>query len=98
MAYGGVAVSGELSYCQQIGYVAVLRDLSERLQEQVAAIGMEQMLDSITDYEVIRLDTGGLVRSWNPGAHRLKQFTADEVLGHHVSMFYAEEDVRDGLA
>ena len=83
---------------QPIGYVAVLRDLSERLQEQVAAIGMEQMLDSITDYEVIRLDKDGHVQSWSPGARRLKQYTEDEVLGHHMSMFYAEEDVRGGLA
>src|SRR5437773_791512 len=56
------------------------------------------MLEAITDYEVIRLDRDGYVRSWSPGASRLKQYTEEEVLGHHVSMFYAEEDVRDGLA
>ena len=47
---------------------------------------------------MIRLDRDGYVRSWSPGASRLKQYTEEEVLGHHVSMFYAEEDVRDGLA
>src|SRR5207248_7999842 len=81
-----------------VGYVKVARDLTGQREQQMAALGLEQMLDAITDYEVIRLDKDGYVRSWSPGAHRLKQYTADEVLGHHVSMFYAEEDVRGGLA
>ncbi len=57
-----------------------------------------QMIDSITDYEVIRLDEEGRVRSWNRGARNLTQYTADEVLGRHVSMLYADEEVRSGLA
>jgi len=81
-----------------VGYVKVSRDLTERREQQLAALGAEQMLEAITDYEVIRLDRDGYVRSWSPGASRLKQYTEEEVLGHHVSMFYAEEDVRDGLA
>ena len=81
-----------------VGYVKVSRDLTEPREQQLAALGAEQMLEAITDYEVIRLDRDGYVRSWSPGASRLKQYTEEEVLGHHVSMFYAEEDVRDGLA
>jgi rsbT co-antagonist protein RsbR len=80
------------------GYAMVVRDHTERRETEQALLGMEKMLDSITDYEVIRLDPDGTIRSWNPGAQRLKQYTRDEVLGHHVSMFYAEEDVRAGLA
>jgi PAS domain S-box-containing protein len=81
-----------------VGYVKIARDLTERRDQQLAALAIEQMLDAITDYEVIRLDPEGYVRSWSPGARRLKQYSAAEVLGHHVSMFYAEEDVRAGLA
>jgi len=80
------------------GYVLVARDVSEARSQEIAMRGMEQMLDAITDYEVIRLDAQGVVQSWNPGAQTLKQYTADEVLGHHVSMFYVEEDIRSGLA
>src|SRR2546423_534531 len=58
----------------------------------------QQMIDSITDYEVIRLDENGRVRWWSPGARRLKQYTEEEVLGRHVSMFYTEDDKRAGLA
>jgi PAS domain S-box-containing protein len=81
-----------------VGYVKIARDLTERREQQLAGLAVEQMLDAITDYEVIRLDPDGYVRSWSPGARRLKQYTEEEVLGHHVSMFYAEEDVRAGLA
>lgn len=81
-----------------LGYVLVVRDLTERRLAEQALQAMEKMLDSITDYEVIQLDPDGLVRSWNPGAQRLKQYTRDEVLGRHVSMFYTEDDARDGLA
>src|SRR5207245_6353360 len=80
------------------GYVKITRDAGVRRDERLAAIAVEQMLDAITDYEVIRLDSDGNVRSWSPGARRLKQYTEDEVLGHHVSMFYNEEDIRAGLA
>jgi rsbT co-antagonist protein RsbR len=81
-----------------VGYVKIARDLTDRREQQLAALAVEQMLDSITDYEVIRLDPQGYVRSWSPGARRLKGYTEEEVLGHHVSMFYTEEDVRSGLA
>jgi rsbT co-antagonist protein RsbR len=80
------------------GYVQVVRDLTERRVQEQALHGVEKMLDSITDYEVVRLDSDGMVRSWNPGAQALKQYAAEEVLGRHVSMFYTEEDVRSGLA
>jgi PAS domain S-box-containing protein len=37
-----------------------------------------------------------VIRSWSPGAERLKQYKAEEVIGHHVAMFRTEEDVRQG--
>ncbi len=78
------------------GFVKVVRDLTERRDEQQAAQAIEQMLDAIT--EVIRLDPQGNVQSWSPGAQRLKQYTAEEVVGRHVSMFYTDEDARTGQA
>jgi len=80
------------------GYVKVARDLSERLEQEQMLRSIQQMVDAITDYEVIRLDPEGIIRSWNPGARRLKQYTADEVIGHHVSMFYTPDDIHTGLA
>jgi diguanylate cyclase (GGDEF)-like protein/PAS domain S-box-containing protein len=38
----------------------------------------------------------GLVRSWNQGAERIKGYTAAEVIGKPLSLFYAPEDIRAG--
>ena len=38
------------------------------------------------------LDCDGIVRSWNPGAERLKGYKAEEIIGRHFSTFYTEED------
>jgi PAS domain S-box-containing protein len=34
----------------------------------------------------------GIIVSWNPGAQRLKGYSAEEVLGRHFSIFYPPED------
>jgi rsbT co-antagonist protein RsbR len=80
------------------GYVRITRDHSERREKELEMLAVERMLDAITDYEVIRLDADGVVRSWSPSAERLKQYKAQEIVGHHVSVFYVEDDVRSGLA
>jgi PAS domain S-box-containing protein len=79
------------------GFVFVVRDLTMRRDAEQALASMSQMIDGITDFEVIRLDENGLVRSWNPGARMLTQYVAGEVLGQHVAMFYPDEDVRARL-
>lgn len=55
-----------------------------------------QMVDSITDYEIIVLDTTGRVMSWNEGARSLKGYSEAEILGRHFSCFYTQEDVALG--
>jgi PAS domain S-box-containing protein len=80
------------------GYVKVARDLTERREQEMALRGVQQMVDGIADYQVIRLDGNGLVQFWNPGAVKMAGYAADEVIGQHLSMFYLEDDVRAGLA
>src|SRR5579872_545920 len=43
------------------------------------------------------LDPNGVVTSWNAGAERIKGFQAEEILGHHFSKFYTEEDRKAGM-
>ncbi|HLL64188.1 MAG TPA: PAS domain S-box protein [Micromonosporaceae bacterium] len=81
-----------------VGYVKVARDLTERRNQEAALRGVQQMVDGIADFEVIRLDQRGVVRSWNPGAATLTGYAAAEVIGQHVSKFYTEDDTRTGLA
>jgi PAS domain S-box-containing protein len=75
----------------------VVRDLSERREQELTLRSLEQMVNSIADYEVIRFDLDGLIRSWNQGAQTLTGYTADEVVGHKVSMFYTAEDARSDM-
>lgn len=38
------------------------------------------------------LDPSGVVVSWNPGAERIKGYSAEEIIGRHFSHFYTPED------
>jgi PAS domain S-box-containing protein len=54
------------------------------------------LVDGVRDYAFYMLDRGGRVESWNAGAERLSGYTAEEVIGRHVSLFHASDDVRQG--
>jgi PAS domain S-box-containing protein len=55
------------------------------------------LVESVTDYAIYMLDGNGHVTSWNPGAQRIKGYSAGEIIGQHFSRFYAEHDRRNGL-
>ncbi len=55
------------------------------------------LIDSVTDYAIFVLDPQGHVRTWNPGAERLKGYPPDEIIGQHFSRFYTEESKAAGL-
>ena len=52
------------------------------------------VVEAIQDHAIFMLGTGGHVISWNLGAERLKGYRAAEIIGHHFSCFYPEEDQR----
>jgi len=54
------------------------------------------MVDSVRDYAIFLLTPEGIVATWNPGAERLKHYTADEIIGQHFSVFYPEKDILAG--
>jgi PAS domain S-box-containing protein len=51
---------------------------------------------SVVDYAMFMLDPRGHVATWNAGAERIKGYRAEDIVGHHFSRFYPEEDVRAG--
>jgi len=55
------------------------------------------LVQSVTDYAIYMLDPAGIVSSWNPGAERLKGYTADEIIGQHFSRFYTDEERAAGM-
>jgi PAS domain S-box-containing protein len=55
------------------------------------------LVEAVTDYGIFMLDPSGIVVKWNPGAERIKGYTADEIVGQHLSRFYTEEDRQSGV-
>src|SRR5688572_32734526 len=54
------------------------------------------LVSRVKDYAIFMLDPTGNVASWNEGAERIKGYTADQIIGHHMSVFYTPEDRRRG--
>jgi PAS domain S-box-containing protein len=50
------------------------------------------LVEAVSDYAIYMLDPQGFVVKWNPGAERLKGYTAAEIVGQHFSRFYTDDD------
>ncbi|MBV8841903.1 MAG: PAS domain S-box protein, partial [Bryobacterales bacterium] len=68
---------------------------SARLEETERRFHL--LIDAVTDYAIFMLDASGHVISWNPGAERIKGYSAAEIIGQHFSRFYTEEDRQKGV-
>jgi PAS domain S-box-containing protein len=82
------------------GFAKVTRDLSKRREADEQLRQSEELfrllVASVKDYAIFMLDPGGHVMTWNIGAERIKGYAPREIIGHHFSEFYTEEDKRDG--
>jgi hypothetical protein len=87
--------SGELR-----GFGKVTRDLTKRREADEQLRQSEEMfrllVASVKDYAIFLLDPGGHVMTWNAGAERIKGYAPHDIIGHHFSDFYSEEDKRNG--
>ncbi len=54
------------------------------------------LVEGVKEYAIFMLDPHGRVVSWNPGAQRIKGYSATEIIGRHFSIFYPPEDARAG--
>ncbi|TRL38765.1 PAS domain-containing sensor histidine kinase [Rhizobium straminoryzae] len=50
------------------------------------------LINALTDHAIYMVDPLGYVASWNPGAERVKGYSAHEIIGQHFSTFYTPED------
>ena len=57
---------------------------------------LHQLMDSRGDYAIFMLDSRGCVASWNNGAHHIKGYSRQEIIGKDFSVFYTAEDRADG--
>ncbi len=51
------------------------------------------LVDSVEEYAIYMLDPAGNVMTWNAGAQKIKQYTAEEIIGKNFACFYTAEDV-----
>jgi PAS domain S-box-containing protein len=51
------------------------------------------LVDSVEEYAIYMLDPTGNVVTWNSGAQKIKQYTAEEIIGKNFACFYTAEDV-----
>lgn len=69
------------------------RDLSNQATKTDNVSNLyKTFVNEVDDYSIIMLNTNGIIIDWNKGAHKLKGYTADEIIGRHFSVFYPEEE------
>jgi PAS domain S-box-containing protein len=54
------------------------------------------LVNSVREYAIFRLSETGIVTTWNPGAERVKGYSANEILGRHFSVFYPPDQRAKG--
>ncbi|WP_222919781.1 PAS domain S-box protein [Natrinema sp. SYSU A 869] len=78
------------------GRVEFYYDISEQKQSeadlQESEDAFQSLVDAVEEYAIFRLDTAGTVISWNRGAHKIKGYDREEIIGEHFSAFYTDAD------
>ncbi|HYK44375.1 MAG TPA: PAS domain S-box protein [Parafilimonas sp.] len=54
------------------------------------------LIESVKDYAIVMTDPEGYIISWNKGAEKIKGYTADEIIGQHISLFYTADEIESG--
>src|SRR5215470_14403155 len=57
----------------------------------------QMLVQGVKDYAIYMLDPQGHITSWNSGAEYIQGYREEEIVGQHVSRFYAPEDRQGGL-
>jgi PAS domain S-box-containing protein len=76
---------------------ALNAQLEQRVAERSSELAQSEerfrlLVEGVTDYAIIALDTSGNVITWNAGAERIKGYSSQEIMGQHFSRFYPPED------
>jgi PAS domain S-box-containing protein len=84
------------AFACDLGIIAYYRASSEYASASALKARLAAIVES-SDDAIISKDLNGIIRSWNAGAQRILGYTADEAIGHHISMI-APPDRKDEMA
>lgn len=76
--------------------VAAVRDITERKAAQSAQAQLAAIVESSAD-GIFSMSDKGVITSWNPGAEAIFGFSRQEVVGHHVSLYFPDDPVLEEL-
>jgi PAS domain S-box-containing protein len=76
-----------------IGLEQATRQPAQRVDDAL----FRRLVESVHEYAIFLLDSRGYVLTWNPGAERIKGYTADEIIGQHFGRFYPAGTTREKL-
>jgi len=78
--------------------VCTARDITpERTQLVGQSTQFDVLIDAMDDHAFFTLDHEGYVTRWNDGAQQFTGYNAEEIIGAHVSTFFEESDLANGL-
>ena len=70
------------------------RGTAEKLRQSEERLRL--LVEEAKDYAIWMMDTAGCVASWNRGGEQLMGYSADEIMGRHVSCFFPPQERAEG--
>ena len=87
---------GEITYI-----IHQVVDITEQQRASAKLLKSENdyqlLVNSVKDYAIFMVDTGGRVVSWNNGAEAIKGYRSTDIIGQPINVFYTAEDNKNGV-
>jgi len=80
--------------------LGIVQDITEHRRAEDTLQENEEryqlLVRCVKDYAIFMITPDGIISSWNEGVQRIKGYSANEIIGKHLSIFYPEVDVKRG--